>query len=120
MLFTVVSCTALFAMKFILWAMFKWGGIGAIGLALIFTCIYVGSFFTITKKWAWHEQYVSLTTLKLIWALGFVQLAVLGTFTAAIFSRYHRRLLLRLKPERFGENPVPFRKTPGRPNFIRY
>ena len=56
------------------------GGIGAIGLALIFTCIYVGSFFVITKKWARHEQYVSLTTLKLIWALGFVQLAVLGTF----------------------------------------
>jgi len=26
LLFTVVSCTALFAMKFILWAMFKWGG----------------------------------------------------------------------------------------------
>ena len=80
LLFTVVSCAALFAMKYILWAMFKWGGVGAIGLALVFTCIYVGSFFAITKKWAWHEQYVSLTTLKLIWALGFVQLAVLGTF----------------------------------------
>ena len=77
LLFTVVSCITLFAMKYILWAMFKWGGGGAISLALMFTCIYVGSFFAFTKKWARHEQYVSLTTLKLIWALGFVQLAVL-------------------------------------------
>ena len=80
LLFTVVSCITLFAMKYILWAMFKWGVDGAIGLSLIFTGIYVGSFFAVTKKWARHEQYVSHTTLKWIWALGFVQLAVLGTF----------------------------------------
>ena len=80
LLFTVVSCTVLFAMKYILSAMFKWGVDGAIGLSLIFTGIYVGSFFAVTKKWARHEQYVSHTTLKWIWALGFVQLAVLGTF----------------------------------------
>ena len=80
LLFTVVSCITLFAMKYILWAMFKWGGGGAIGLALMFTCIYVGSFFAVIKKWGRHEQYVSHTTLKWIWALGFVQLAVLGAF----------------------------------------
>ena len=56
------------------------GGGGAIGLALMFTCIYVGSFFAVIKKWGRHEQYVSHTTLKWIWALGFVQLAVLGAF----------------------------------------
>ncbi len=33
------------------------------------------------------------------------------SLTAAIFSRYHRRLLLRLKPEKFDKNPVPLRKT---------
>ena len=77
-IFTVVSCTTLFAMKYILWAMFKWGGSGALGLALIFTCLYVGSFIAITQKWTRHEQYVSQKTLKWIWILGFVQLGVLG------------------------------------------
>ena len=62
LLFTVVSCVSLFAMKYILWSMFKWGGGGAIGLALIFTCVYVGGFFAVTKNWA----------------LGILQLAILG------------------------------------------
>jgi hypothetical protein len=78
LLFTFVSCIALFAMKYILWAMFKWGGGGAIALALIFICVYVGSFFAVTQKWIGHEQYVSHTGLKWIWVLGFLQLAVLG------------------------------------------
>lgn len=78
LLFTVLSCVSLFAMKYILWAMFKWGGGGAIGLALIFTCVYVGGFFAVTKNWAEHEHYVSHAGMKWIWALGFVQLALLG------------------------------------------
>jgi len=78
LLFTLVSCAALFAMKYILWAMFKWGGSGALVLALIFTCIYVGSFFAVNHKWARHEPSISHVTLKWIWVLGFVQLAVLG------------------------------------------
>ena len=78
LLFTGVSCTSLFAMKYILWTMFKWGGLGAILLALIFTCIYIGGFYTLTKKWAGYEHYVSLTGLKWIWVLGYFQLAVLG------------------------------------------
>ena len=80
LLLTVVSCATLFAMKYILWAMFKWGGGGAIGLALVFTGIYVGSFFAVTKKCTRHEQYVPHTVLKWIWVLGFVQLIVLGAF----------------------------------------
>jgi hypothetical protein len=77
LLFTVVSCISLFAMKYILWAMFKWGG-GAIGLALMFTCVYVGGFFAVTKNWPGYEQYVSHAGMKWIWVLGFMQLAVLG------------------------------------------
>lgn len=77
LLFTIVSCTTLFAMKYILWAMFKWGGIGAIGLALIFTCFYAGSFMAV-KKSAWREQNVSSYALKWIWVLGFFQLGALG------------------------------------------
>jgi hypothetical protein len=80
LLFTVLSCAALFAMKYILWVMFKWGGGKAIGLALIFTGIYVGSFFVVTKKYTRHAQYVPHTALKWIWILGFVQLFVLGAF----------------------------------------
>ena len=66
-------------MKYILWAMFRWGGGHAIALALVFTCIYVGSFFAVTKKWVRHQQYVTHNALKWIWVLGFVQLAVLGS-----------------------------------------
>jgi hypothetical protein len=78
LLFTVVSCISLFAMKHILWAMFNWGGGGAIGLALTFTCVYVGGFFAVTKNWAGYVHYVSHAGMKWIWTLGFVQLAVLG------------------------------------------
>ena len=78
LLFTVVSCVSLFAMKYILWSMFKWGGGGAIGLALIFTCVYVGGFFAVTKNWAEYEHYVSHAGMKWVWALGILQLAVLG------------------------------------------
>ena len=78
LLFAVVSCISLFAMKYILWAMFKWGGGGAIGLALIFTFVYVGGFFAVTKNWKAYEQYVSYAGMKWIWALGFMQLAFLG------------------------------------------
>lgn len=78
LLFTVVSSISLFAMKYILWAMFKWGGGGAIALAFLFTCIYIGGFFAVTKTWAGIEQYVSPAGMKWIWVLGFVQLTVLG------------------------------------------
>jgi len=78
LLFTGVSVTSLFAMKYILWAMFKWGGIGAILLALIFTCLYIGGFYTLTKNWNGYKEYVSLTGLKWIWVLGYIQLAFLG------------------------------------------
>jgi hypothetical protein len=78
LLFTVLSGISLFAMKYILWAMFKWGGGGAIGLALIFTCVYIGGFFVVTKNWKGYEQYASYSGMKCIWALGFLQLAVLG------------------------------------------
>ena len=78
LLFTLVSGISLFAMKYILWAMFKWGGIEAIIFALIFTCIYIIGFLKLTKKWAGYEQYVSLMGLKWIWVLGYIQLAVLG------------------------------------------
>ena len=78
LLFTVVSGSTLFAMKYILWAMFKWGGGGAIGLALIFAFVYIGGFFAVTKNWEAYEQYVSYAGMKWIWALGFLELAVLG------------------------------------------
>jgi len=78
LLFLVVSSSSLLAMKYILWAMFLWGGGGAIGLALVFTGIYVGGFFAVTKKWIGYKQHVSLKGLKWIWLLGFLQLAVLG------------------------------------------
>lgn len=78
LLFIIVSCTALFSMKYILWAMFKWGGYQALGLALVFTSFYVGSFFAIKKVWTRQDHQLSNTTLKLIWVLGFIQLAVLG------------------------------------------
>ena len=79
LLFTVISCTTLFAMKYILWAMFQWGGSRALVLALLFISIYVGSFIAVTKSWTPYQQYVSHNTLKWIWVLGIVQLAVLGT-----------------------------------------
>ena len=78
LLFVVVSCTALFGMKYILWAMFKWGGGKALGLALVFTSIYVGSFFAITHSHTLKKHQISYAALKLIWVLGFLQLAVLG------------------------------------------
>ena len=78
LIFAVVSGISLFAMKYILWAMFKWGGGGAIGLALIFTFVYIGGFFAVTKIWEGYEQYVSYAGMKWIWALGFMQLAFLG------------------------------------------
>ena len=58
--------------------MFKWGGIEAILLAVIFTCIYIAGFYTLTKKWNGYKECVSLTGLKWIWVLGYIQLAVLG------------------------------------------
>ena len=76
--FTGVSFTSLFAMNYILWAMFKWGGVGAIFLALIFTCIYIAGFYTLTKNWGGYKEYVSLTGLKWIWVLGYMLLAFLG------------------------------------------
>jgi hypothetical protein len=78
LVFIVVCSITLIAMKYILWAMFNWGGKGAIGLALVFIGVYIGSFLVITQKWKIHEQYVTRNTLKWIWVLGFVQLAVLG------------------------------------------
>jgi hypothetical protein len=74
----MVSGISLFAMKYILWSMFKWGGGGAIVLTLIFTCIYVGGFFAVTKNSEAYEKYVSYANMKWIWALGFLQLAILG------------------------------------------
>ena len=65
-------------MKTILWTLFKWGGSGAIALASAFTGVYIWSFIAITRKWGQHEQFVSQNTLKWVWVLGFVQLAVLG------------------------------------------
>ena len=58
--------------------MFKWGGLGAILLAMIFTCIYIAGFYMLTKKWNGYKECVSLTGLKWIWILGYIQLAVLG------------------------------------------
>ena len=58
--------------------MFKWGGLVAILLAVIFTCIYIAGFYTLTKKWNGYKECVSLTGLKWIWILGYIQLAVLG------------------------------------------
>jgi hypothetical protein len=78
LLLTVVSGISLFAMKYILWVMFKWGGGVAIGLALIYTCFYVRGFFAVTKNLRGYEQYVSYAGMKWIWALGFLELAVLG------------------------------------------
>jgi hypothetical protein len=74
----MVSGISLIAMKYILWSMFKWGGGGAIVLALIFTYVYVGVFFAVTKNWEAYKKYVSYAGMKWIWALGFLQLAVLG------------------------------------------
>jgi hypothetical protein len=74
----MVSGISLFAMKNIIWFMFKWGGGRAIGLALIFACVYVGGFFAVTKNWEAYEQHVSYAGMKWIWALGLLQLAVLG------------------------------------------
>ena len=79
LLLTVVSCATLFAMKYILWAMFKWGGGKALILAMAFIAIYVGSFMAVTRNWTGYQQYVTHNTLKWIWVLGIVQLAVLGT-----------------------------------------
>ena len=78
LLFIGVSCASLFAMKFILWTMFNWGGFGAIFLTLVFTCIYIGGFIMVTKIWVNYDQHISHESMKWIWALGFVQLAVLG------------------------------------------
>ena len=78
LLFSAISCPALFAMKYILWAMFNWGGVQAIFLAAGFTLIYVWSFFAFTSKWNGYEKYISRPALKWVWVLGFVQLALLG------------------------------------------
>jgi hypothetical protein len=77
-IFLLVSSIALIGMKYILWAMFRWGGFGAILLALFFFLIYVGIFFAVTRKWKYYEDYISINSLKLIWILGVVELGLLG------------------------------------------
>ena len=78
LIFVVVACIALFAMKTILWAMFEWGSSQALAFALVFTSLYVGCFFAVKKNRLRQAQSISDATLKIIWVLGFVQLAVLG------------------------------------------
>jgi len=65
-------------MKYILWAMFRWGGFCAILLTIFFALVYVGIFFAVTKKWKYYENYISINSLKWVWVLGVVELGILG------------------------------------------
>jgi hypothetical protein len=78
LIFLLVSSIALVGMKYILWAMFRWGGFGAILLALFFSLIYIGVFFAVTRKWKHYENYISVCSLKWIWIMGVVELGILG------------------------------------------
>jgi hypothetical protein len=69
---------ALIGMKYILWAMFRWGGFGAILLALFFSLIYIGAFFVVTSKWEYFEKHISICSLKWIWIMGALELGLLG------------------------------------------
>jgi hypothetical protein len=69
---------ALIGMKYILLAMFRWGGFGAILLALFFFLIYVGIFFAVTRKWKYYENHISINSLKWIWIMGVMELSILG------------------------------------------
>jgi hypothetical protein len=77
-IFLLVSSIALIGMKYILWAMFRWGGFGAILLTVFFFLIYVGIFFAVTRKWKYYESCISVYSLKWIWIMGVVELGILG------------------------------------------
>ncbi|GEM_PF-539366 len=78
LIFLLVSLIALIGMKYILWAMFRWGGFGAILLTLFFLLIYVGVFFAVTSKWKYYENHISIGSLKWIWIMGVMELGLLG------------------------------------------
>jgi hypothetical protein len=78
LIFLLVSSIALIGMKYILWAMFRWGGFGAILLMLFFLLIYFGGFFAVTRKWKNYENYISVCSLKWIWIMGVMELGILG------------------------------------------
>ncbi len=78
LIFVLVSIAALAGMKYILWAMFRWGGIAAILTTLVFSMIYIGLFLVLTGKWKHYENYISIGSLKWIWIIGVAELGLLG------------------------------------------
>ena len=74
-IFSVVSIVALFFMKTIVLVLLQWGGKFAVPLAIFLSTIYVWCF-----RFARSIEGFSLTTRALgwIWALGFIELLLLG------------------------------------------
>lgn len=74
-IFFVVSTSALFFMKGILWTLLQWGAKFAVPLALILCAIYVWSFFLVKSI-----EGVKIPKLALvwIWAIGFSEILLLG------------------------------------------
>ena len=74
-IFFVVSTSALFFMKGILWTLLQWGAKFAVPLALILCAIYVWSFFLVKSI-----EGIKIPKLDLvwIWAIGFSEILLLG------------------------------------------
>ena len=74
-IFFVVSTSALFFMKGILWKLLQWGAKFAVTLALILCAIYVWSFFLVKSI---GRMNIPKLALVWIWAIGFSEILLLG------------------------------------------
>ena len=74
-IFFVVSTSALFFMKGILWTLLQWGAKFAVPLALILCAIYIWSFFLVKSI---ERINISKLTLAWIWVTGFSEILLLG------------------------------------------
>ena len=74
-IFFVVSTSALFFMKGILWTLLQWGAKFAIPLALVLGAIYAWSFFVVQSI---EGIKIPKLVLVWIWAIGFSEILFLG------------------------------------------
>lgn len=74
-LFVVVSISALFFMKAILWTLLQYGAKFALPLALVLCTIYVWSFYLVNSI---KNINISKSNLVWVWAIGFLELVFLG------------------------------------------
>jgi len=71
----MVSATALFFMKAILWTLFQWGAKFALPLAFILLAIYVWSFYLVNSI---NRIDFSKSAMVWVWAIAFSEILFLG------------------------------------------